>query len=125
MAQPKELAELAARIADARNFLHIDQITEELSDLEKRMASPDFWDDASAAQAVSKKASDLRTVIGKYDDAYALLDDATTAFELSGEDEAFAEEYEDAVAELSVRSMISKSSRGFLGVLIPRMRSCL
>lgn len=101
MAQPKELTELAARIADARSFLHIDQITEELSDLEKRMASPDFWDDANAAQGVSKKASDLRTVLGKYDDACALLDDATTAFELSGEDEAFAEEYEDAVAKLS------------------------
>lgn len=50
MAQPKELTELAARIVDARSFLHIDQVTEELSDLEKRMASPDFWDDASAAQ---------------------------------------------------------------------------
>lgn len=101
MSQPKELADLEARTTDAHKFLHIDEIKEELSGLEKQMASPDFWDDAGTAQGVSKKASDLRALIGEYENAVSLLEDATCAFELSNEDEAFAQEYENVVAQLS------------------------
>lgn len=101
MAQPKELTELADRVSDARRFLHIDDITEELSALEQKMASPDFWDDAASAQTISKKASDIRELLAKYEGACSLLDDATTAHELSGEDDAFMQEYESTIVHLS------------------------
>lgn len=100
MAQPKELIELEERISDAKGFLHIDQLSDELSSLEEQMSRSDFWDDASNAQVVSKKASDIRELLAKYEDACSLLDDAATAFELSGEDDAFLQEYESTIARL-------------------------
>ena len=88
----KELEELARRVSDARAFLHIDDKTTELAKLDAEIASPDFWGDATHAQAVSKQASNLRDTIAEYEDACACLEDARAALELAEEDESFAEE---------------------------------
>ena len=89
----KELEELAQRVDDARAFLHIDDKTAELEKLDAEIASPDFWNDAAHAQAVSKQASNLRDTIAEYDAAVSCLEDARAAFELAAEDASFAEEY--------------------------------
>ena len=64
-------------------------------------AAPDFWNDADTAQAVSKKAANLRATIEDYERAAALLEDAQTAMELAGDDAAFAEEAAAAAGELA------------------------
>ena len=97
----KELEAVAARIADARGFLHIDDKAADLARLDAQIASPGFWDDASRAQQVSKEASNLRDTIAEYDAAAALLEDARAAFELAGEDAAFAEESEECLGRLA------------------------
>ena len=96
-----DIEQMAARVADARGFLHIDDKTAELARLDEEIAAPGFWDDAAHAQGVSKQASNLRETIREYDEAAALLDDARAALELAGEDEAFAAEADDALARLS------------------------
>ncbi|HJF62031.1 MAG TPA: PCRF domain-containing protein, partial [Gordonibacter urolithinfaciens] len=96
-----DIEQMAARVADARGFLHIDDKTAELARLDEEIAAPGFWDDAAHAQGVSKQASNLRETIREYDEAAALLDDARAALELAGEDEAFAAEAGDALARLS------------------------
>ncbi len=89
----KDHIELAAqRVADSRSYLHIDDKTAELGNLDAKIASPGFWDDASHAQAVSKQASNLRDTIAEYDAAAALLEEVRAAAELSDEDESFADE---------------------------------
>ncbi|MDO4501583.1 MAG: peptide chain release factor 2 [Coriobacteriia bacterium] len=96
----KTIDELAERVKDAHAFLHIDQKTIRLADLDRECAAPGFWDDAAHATAVSKDASILRDVIAQYDRAVGLLDDARAALELAGEDPDFAEEAEAEAAEL-------------------------
>ncbi|MDO4182238.1 MAG: peptide chain release factor 2 [Coriobacteriia bacterium] len=81
-----------ARVSDARAFLHIDEKTERLQQLDEACAAAGFWDDAAHAAAVSKEAGAIRYVLADYERACSLLDDAATAFELAGEDPAFAEE---------------------------------
>ena len=96
----KTLEQLAQRVEDARAYLHISEKTAELEKLDQETAQPGFWDDTAHAQAVSKRAGNLRETIREYDAAVALLDDAQAAFELAEEDEAFALEAEDACAKL-------------------------
>ena len=91
----------AERTSDARSFLHIDEKTAELAELDRRIAAPDFWNDPATAQGVSKRASGLRQTLADYGRACSLLDDARTALELAGEDEAFGQEAERAARELS------------------------
>ena len=98
----KDLEQLAARVADARGFLHIDDKVAELARLDEETAAPGFWDDAAHASSVSKQASNLRETIREYDEAAALLEDARAALELADEDEAFAEEAEAALERLGV-----------------------
>lgn len=98
----KELKTLEQRLDDARGFLHIDEKTAELAKLDGEIASAGFWDDVNRARQVSKQASNLRDLIGEYDQACALLDDARAALELADEDEAFAEEAISCMSELAV-----------------------
>lgn len=86
------LEEARTRLNDARAYLHIDQRSDELADLEQQIASPDFWNDTDKAQRVSKRASDVRDVLERYDAACRLLDDVVTASELVEEDPDFAAE---------------------------------
>ncbi len=96
----KDLEQVAQRVHDARAYLHIHDKTAQLAELDKRIASPGFWDDAAAAQTVSKQASVLRDTIAEYDEAASLLDDARAAFDLAAEDELFAEEASSALDSL-------------------------
>ena len=86
------LEEARQRLTDACAYLHIDNRTKELAELDKQIASPDFWNNTERAQQVSKQASDLRDVIDRYDAACSLFDDIQTAQELADEDPEFAQE---------------------------------
>ena len=97
----KELETASSRVEDAFSFLHIEEKRAELDGLDAQAAAPDFWNDADTAQAVSKKAANLRATIKDYERAAALLEDAQTAIELAGDDAAFAEEAAAAAGELA------------------------
>ena len=97
----KELETASSRVEDAFSFLHIEEKRAELDGLDAQAAAPDFWNDADTAQAVSKKAANLRATIEDYERAAALLEDAQTAIELAGDDAAFAEEAAAAAGELA------------------------
>lgn len=88
------LEEAEKRTEEARAYLHIDEKTAELANLDSQIASPDFWNDTDNAQFVSKQASDIRDVIERYESACGLLDDIKTATELAEEAPEFGEEIE-------------------------------
>ena len=94
------LDEAQQRLQDARAYLHIDDRAQELSDLDKQIALPDFWNNTEHAQQVSKQASALRDIIDRYQAACALFDDIQTAQELAEEDPEFAQELESDLAQL-------------------------
>ena len=94
------LEEARRRVEDARAYLHIDDRTQELAELDKQIASPDFWNDTEKAQHISKQASDVRDLIDRYKAACQLLEDIQTAQELAEEDPEFAAELETDLATL-------------------------
>ncbi|MBR0404892.1 MAG: peptide chain release factor 2 [Eggerthellaceae bacterium] len=96
----KTIDQLRQRVQDARAYLHVDEKIGELANLDKETAKPGFWDDTAHAQAVSKRAGNLRETIREYDEAAALFEDVQTAYELASEDESFAQEAEDAASKL-------------------------
>lgn len=96
------LEEAKQRVEDAHAYLHIDDKMSALVSLEEEIAGPDFWNDTEHAQQVSKQASDLRDVIGRYNDALALLDDVQTASELAEADPDFAGEVEEGLLKIEI-----------------------
>lgn len=90
----------AKRLAEARGFLHIDQQQAKLEELDSLIAAPGFWDDAEAAQKISKQASDIRDLLTRYADARTLLDDAQAALEFAAEDSSFEQEAEQCLSQL-------------------------
>lgn len=105
MAENDEIEELGARLDQAHAFLHIEDKKNELADLDSQSAKSGFWDDASHAQEVSKRASDLRDTLEAFDHACALLDDARTARDLAVDDSDFEEECQRCCDDL--RSMLN------------------
>ena len=99
--QIPSLSELEERTSAAYGFLHVEDNRELLAELTKEISAPDFWNDASHAQQVSKRASDVRETIESYEQAASLLDDAKAADELSDDDPAFAEERDNACLDLA------------------------
>lgn len=95
------LEEAQKRTEEARAYLHIDEKTAELANLDAQIADPDFWNDSEHAQQVSKQASDVRDVIERYQTACSLLEDINTATELAEEDPDFADEIESDMQRLA------------------------
>ena len=94
------LEEARQRLNDAHAYLHIEDKQADLANLEEQIGSPDFWNDTENAQQVSKRASDIRDVLGRYEAACSLLEDIETASELAQEDPEFASEVESDLARL-------------------------
>lgn len=97
-----DLEQLKKRIEEAKAYLHIAQKTTELEELDAQIAQPGFWDDASAAQEISKRASNLRDSIDEYHQALQLLDDAQVALDLADEEESFREEADNSLKALII-----------------------
>ncbi len=83
------ICDLEQRVDAAREFLHIADNYILLHELDIKIAAPDFWNDASVAQKISKQASDIRDTIDAYEATKVMLEDAKIADELAQEDEAF------------------------------------
>ena len=98
---PRSLSDFEQRVRDAHAYLHIDEAQKKLEKLDAECARPDFWDDATRAQSVSKQANNLRATIAEYEQAITLLEDARCAFELADEDESFEREGENVLLRLS------------------------
>ena len=96
----KDIQNAAQRVEDAAEFLHIEDTARQLEELDRQMSEASFWDNASHAQEVSKKASAFRTTLANYEKARKLLEDAQTALELAAEDELFAQELDATMEEL-------------------------
>jgi peptide chain release factor 2 len=78
-----EIAELRQRQSYLAEQLASDAKREELLNLEKLSASPDFWNDQGNAQDVMGRASAIRDNIEAYQQLSADLDDLDTAHELT------------------------------------------
>lgn len=77
--------ELASRLSEVEQYLHVDEKRMDVADLERQSAEPGFWDNADAARDLIAKLSSEKSDVTGIDNARAKLEDATAAFELGTE----------------------------------------
>ena len=75
--------ELAGRIAHLKEFLKIEERTEELAELEAKMSAPDFWNDKESAQATVAALSSCRNVLEPFKKLENSIDDYAAMLELA------------------------------------------
>ena len=74
-------------IENLKEALSIDHLKEEISELEKESASPDFWDDMEKSQKTMQKIGSLKAKVQSYEELKRDFDDALVMIELSDEEE--------------------------------------
>ncbi|HHU62538.1 MAG TPA: peptide chain release factor 2 [Natronincola sp.] len=87
-----------------------------LSEYEERMLEPNFWDNQELAQNTTKKISDLKRIIGQWQEVHTLFEDGMVFLELfldSGDRSLETEltgilpQLQKAVEELELKSLLS------------------
>ncbi|HEC21457.1 MAG TPA: peptide chain release factor 2 [Chloroflexi bacterium] len=94
-----QLNELRQRVENLMVRLDIEKKREQLTQLEKQAATPDFWDDTRSAQKIMQNASRLRSEVEKWDSTLQRIEDALELAQLG--DEGLEDDLAAEVAELS------------------------
>jgi len=102
---PADLAALAARLEDARQYLKMDGLRSRRSELETEAARPDLWDDPDHARTVTTELGRVTDDVQRFDALEADLGDARALRELIDEAAASGPPDEELAKELS-ESMI-------------------
>ncbi|MFO7549224.1 MAG: peptide chain release factor 2 [Acidimicrobiia bacterium] len=95
-----QVAELRARLADARRFLDLDGKASELDELRELSSSPDLWNEPDRARMVARKLARYESLFMMVDGLTRAIDDAEVLLELASEagDE---ESRREAIGELA------------------------
>lgn len=78
MAFNKDLEELS-------RALNIEKKSEEIAELEKQAAEPDFWNDTENSQKILQKTSGLKNVVNGYNKLFERYEDLLTMIEIASE----------------------------------------
>jgi peptide chain release factor 2 len=104
------LEALAARLAEARRYLHVDEQRVRQAELEAEAGRPDLWDDPDRARAVTTELGRVTDDVQRFDGLAADLGDARALRELVDEaaaegtpDEGLAKELAESVVQLDQR----------------------
>jgi peptide chain release factor 2 len=108
-----DLRDIAQRVVEASEYLHIQQSRARLSELEIEVSRPDLWDDQEAAKRINSEYSNLKGDVDEYDALRREVDDLEVLHEL-------AREVDDESQETEIAAGIAKVAAS-LGVL--EMRS--
>jgi peptide chain release factor 2 len=100
-----DLTELRGRVDAARSYLRVEPARTRVTELEQQMSGPGFWDDPTAARAVSTEHSQLSDDIALVDSLDTELSDLDTLGELAREegDDSLEGEIESGVRALAKR----------------------
>ena len=77
---------LRERLAEARNYLRVDELRTRRPQLETELGRPDLWDDAAAAQRLQREFAGMTDDLSLYDSLVARVDDLDTLAELAREE---------------------------------------
>jgi len=96
------LADLSRRLAEADEYLRIDELRQRRPQLETELARPDLWDDPDVAQKVQREFAAADADLVLYERLSGRIDDAATLAELAREelDESQEPEIAEAIAQL-------------------------
>jgi peptide chain release factor 2 len=98
----QSLGDLARRVADARDYLRVDELRARQPQLETELGRPDLWDDQEAAQAIQREFSAISDDLAMYDSLNSRLEDTTVLAEMAREegDESQEPEIAGVIASL-------------------------
>lgn len=80
-----DLDALSARLDAVESYLHVNEKTARIAQLESQVAAPDFWNDADAARAVMEELNAAKGDVESVAQAREKIADARTALELADE----------------------------------------
>lgn len=93
-----ELISYEQPLKELRVALHIDRVSDQISELEQRTQEPDFWNDVDKAQSLTTRLGKLKKKVDDYDKLLSDKDDMLALIELGNEEED-AETLEEVKAE--------------------------
>lgn len=82
-----ELESFEEPMEKLKDALHIDRVTDQISELEQRTAEPDFWNDAAKAQELTQKLGQLKKKVDNYNSLVSEREDLLALCELANEEE--------------------------------------
>lgn len=80
-------------------FFDVPKKAEQITELEEKMALPDFWDDQSSAQSIISELSRLKNVVNPLSALKVRIDDLSALYELAEESEDDAMLVEELASE--------------------------
>lgn len=98
----QQLAELAGKIEELREALHIPILQDQISELEVRAQEPDFWNDVKKAQEIQTRMSHLQAKVNKFAALLREHEDLLVLCELGSEaeDAAISDEVDSGLKSL-------------------------
>ncbi|WP_397299400.1 peptide chain release factor 2 [Nonlabens ulvanivorans] len=119
-----QLKTLQERVIALKDYLQIDAKEIEITNLEEKTFSPDFWNDAKAAELIMKELRNKKQWTTDYDTATTLAEDAEVLYEFFKEGDATEEEVMvkynaaiDITEKLEFKNMLSNEGDDMSAVL--------
>ncbi|WP_353722510.1 peptide chain release factor 2 [Dyadobacter sp. 676] len=110
-----QLKDLKARVEALGRYLDYANRKQQLDDLEKQTAQPEFWNDSARAEKIMKEIRGLKFWTNGYEELARLRDDLDTIWEFYEADEATEEEVDeegkklaDKLDEIEFRKMMGE-----------------
>lgn len=98
----QKLEDMAEKLEELRQALHIPQMQDEIAELEARAQEPDFWNDVKRAQEIQTKMSHLQARVDRYNSLAGEQEDLQVLCELGNEaeDEAIGQEVSAGLSKM-------------------------
>ena len=87
-------------VSELKDALHIDRVSDQISEFENRMQEPDFWNNVDKATEIQQTLGRLKKKVESYNALVAEREDLLALCELANEEEDILEPIEDE-AELN------------------------
>ena len=124
MITAEQVKELQERVSKLKNYLQIDAKQIEITNLEEKTFSPDFWNDPKEAEGIMKVLRNKKQWTTDYVTAVTLTEDLEVLFEFFKEDEATENDVilkynaaNDLIEKLEFKNMLSNEGDDMSAVL--------
>lgn len=124
MITAEQIKELQSQVSKLKDYLQIEAKSIEITNLEEKTFSPDFWNDPKAAEIIMKQLRNKKQWTTDYAMALTLVEDLEVLFEFYKEDEAtekdVIDKYQAAaglIERLEFKNMLSNEGDDMSAVL--------
>ncbi|QED36838.1 peptide chain release factor 2 [Antarcticibacterium arcticum] len=124
MINSEHIKDLKDRLVALRRYLDVDAKQIEISNLEEKTYSPDFWDNPKKAEELMREINSEKKWVDQYFKAESLVEDLEVIYEFYKEKEATADDVEsrnklavDLIEEMEFKNMLSEEGDSLSAVL--------